>query len=69
MNLLLPVLVFFPMAGAVASYLCGRRDKRLRDMLCCALTAVEFALSAALLLGLCSTPLVHYFQAVAGGLL
>ena len=50
MNLLLPVLVFFPMAGAVASYLCGRRDKRLRDMLCCALTAVEFALSAALLL-------------------
>ena len=51
MNLLLPVLVFFPMAGAFASYLAGRRDKRLRDVLCCAFTAAEFVAAAAALLG------------------
>ncbi|WP_346026384.1 complex I subunit 5 family protein [Beduinella massiliensis] len=50
MNLLLPVLVFFPMAGALASYLAGRRDKHLRDVLCCAFTVAEFAAAALLLL-------------------
>ena len=31
-TILLPVLVFFPMAGALMSYLIGRRNKNLRNL-------------------------------------
>ncbi len=50
MNLLLPLAIFLPMAGAILSYLIGRRSKACRNAFCCALTAAEFALALVLLL-------------------
>ena len=38
----LPFLVFWPMIGALCSYLIGRKDKRMRDYAANTITAVEF---------------------------
>ena len=43
-TILLPVLVFFPMAGALMSYLIGRRNKNLRNLFAVLVTAAEFAM-------------------------
>ncbi|MCI1930249.1 MAG: sodium:proton antiporter [Clostridia bacterium] len=43
--LLLPFLVIFPMAGAVVSYIIGRRNKNARNMFANALVTVEFAVA------------------------
>ena len=48
MNIILPVLVFLPMAGAVASYLIGKKNKSGRNAFVSALVVLE-ALLAALL--------------------
>ena len=40
MNILLPFLVFFPMAGGITSYLIGRKSKTARDFFACLVTAV-----------------------------
>ena len=50
MDILVYLLVFFPVAAAILSYLLGRRSKVLRDRLLWVTVAVEFALSLYLLL-------------------
>lgn len=47
-NLLLPIAILFPILGAFASYLVGRRDKLQRDVLVMVLTVIEFALCVVL---------------------
>jgi len=42
-------LVFLPMAGAAASYIAGRKNKKCRDYLAGGVTVVEFALALALI--------------------
>ena len=46
---LLPVIVFLPMIGACASWLCGRKDKVLRDRVVGAVSVTEFLLLIVLL--------------------
>ncbi len=48
---LLAVIVFFPMLGAAASYLTGRKDKALRDRVVGIVSLAEFAFLVILLLG------------------
>ena len=48
MNILIMLLVFFPMAAAFGSYLLGRKNKPGRDALVWAAVAVEFCLSVLL---------------------
>ena len=44
-NIILPLLVFLPMAGAFISYLVGRRSKPARDWVAAITTAIEAALA------------------------
>lgn len=48
---ILPVIVFLPMIGACLSYLCGRKDKILRDRVVGAVSIAEFLLLLVLLIG------------------
>ena len=41
-NILVPVLVFFPMAGALISYLIGLKNKKIRDIAVVSITVIEF---------------------------
>ena len=43
--LLLPVMVFMPMAGSILSFLTGRQSKQKRDRVVCAVTILEFILA------------------------
>lgn len=49
LNFILPVLVFLPMAGAVASYILGRKTKSGRNTFVSILVTIEAALAVALL--------------------
>lgn len=42
-------LIFIPMLGAAASYIIGRKSKRYRDYLVCAISVLEFGLAVCLL--------------------
>ena len=53
-TILLPVLVFFPMAGALMSYLIGRRNKNLRNLFAVLVTAAEFAMMIRVLIPVCA---------------
>ena len=44
-NILVPVLVFFPMVGALISYLIGIKSKKSRDIAVVAITVLEFILT------------------------
>lgn len=44
-NFIIPILVFFPMIGAVVGYLIGRKNKNLRNHWACVVTAVVFLLA------------------------
>ncbi len=41
-NLMLPFLVFFPMAGGIVGYWLGRRNKQQRNYFACVMTAIVF---------------------------
>lgn len=40
MNILLPFLVFFPMAGGIVGYMIGRKNKKARDYFACIVTGI-----------------------------
>ena len=44
-NILVPVLIFFPMVGALISYLIGLKSKKGRDITAVAVSIIEFALT------------------------
>ena len=45
-NIILPILVFLPMAGALISYLTGRKNKAARDNVVSLIAVIETALAA-----------------------
>ena len=47
-TILIYLMVFMPMAGALVSYLIGRRSKKARDYFVSAITILEFILAVAL---------------------
>ena len=46
-------LILFPMAGAILSYLVGRKNKKARDMAAVCVATAEFIIAVALLVGVC----------------
>ncbi|MBP3890577.1 MAG: NADH dehydrogenase [Solobacterium sp.] len=48
-NLILPILVFWPMIASIISYLIGRKDKKLRDYWADFVTIVEFVLALSMI--------------------
>lgn len=58
MDILIYLLVFLPMAGAILSYLVGRKQKKLRDYTVSVITIIEFVLSLILIM--------NYSEAVEG---
>lgn len=49
MNYFIYALIFVPIAGAVVSYMTGRRSKKCRDYFACGITVLEFSLAVCLL--------------------
>lgn len=54
-NMLIYLMVFLPMAGALVSYLTGKKTKQGRNYLVCAITAIEFILSLLLVINYVGT--------------
>ena len=52
-TILLPVIVFEPMAGALITWLIGRRSKRIRNLAAVAVTAAEALLILRMILLVC----------------
>ena len=44
-NIILPIMVFWPICASIVSYLIGRRNKKMRDYFANAVTIVEFLLA------------------------
>lgn len=53
-NVLVMILVFFPMVGALASYLTGLKNKKARDIVANAVTVAEFLLTVFTVVNSCS---------------
>ena len=68
-DILLPAAVFTPMAGAVLTYLAGRRNKTVRNLVALLVTAAELALLIPVILRVCGGETLRCeLPAILGGL-
>lgn len=68
MSVLLPLLVFGPMAGGVCSYLIGRKHKKARDWFAFVVTALTFAVMVAVLASSISGKVIEFSSQSFSGL-